>query len=174
MVTGTSVYEIHMWCVCHSQVFLAQFCGNFYVYLFQDSSGRMAMGLPVKTKWSDSLNLVWIEERNRTIASRDSVANLYSRLLSAREVVVGPSSLAHLVSRQLVSLPDYSVEPLSTEELEHQRNVLLKGQLALARPVCSDSPFYSILQQRLIILQRIYYAVSTRYNTSFLVFGTIR
>ena len=124
----------------------------------------MATGLPVKTKWSDSLNLAWIEEKNRSIASRDSVANLYSRLLSAREVVVVPSSLAHLVSRQLVPVPDYSVEPPSIEELEHQRNALLKGQLALARPVCSDSPFSTILHQRLIILQRIFYAISARYR----------
>ena len=120
------------------------------------------MGLPVKTKWSDNLNLAWIEEKNHAVASRDNVANLYSRLLSAREVVVAPSSLAHLVSRQLVPLPDYSVEPPSVEELEHQRNALLKGQLALARPMCSDSPFSTILQQRLIILQRIFYAISTR------------
>ena len=120
------------------------------------------MGLPVKTKWSDSLNLTWIEEKNHSVASRDTVANLYSRLLSAREVIVVPSSLAHLASRQLVPLPDYTVEPPSIEELEHQRNSLLKGQLALARPVCSSSPFSAILQQRLLILQRIFCAVSTR------------
>jgi len=124
----------------------------------------MAMGVSVKTKWSDSLNLAWIDEKNRTIASRDNVVNLYSRLLSAREVVVVPSSCAHLISRQLVPLPDYSVEPPSIDELEHQRNALLKGQLALARPVCSDSPFSAVLQQRLIILQRIFYAISTRYQ----------
>ena len=129
------------------------------------------MGLPVKTKWSDSLNLAWIEEKNRTIASRDNVVNLYSRLLSAREVVLVPSSLAHLMSRQLVPLPDYSLEPPSIDELEHQRNALLKGQLALARPVCSDSPFSAILQQRLIILQRIFYAISTRYQSCLLFSG---
>jgi len=119
----------------------------------------------VKTKWSDSLNLAWIDEKNHAIASRDSVVNLYSRLLSAREIIVVPSSLAHLVSRQLVPLPDYSVEPPSIDELEHQCNSLLKGQLALARPVCFDSPFSAILQQRLIILQRIFYAVSIRYES---------
>jgi len=123
------------------------------------------MGLPVKMKWSESLNLAWIEEKNRTIASRDSVANLYSRLLSAREVVVVPSSLAHVIGRQLVPLPDYSVDPPSVEELDHQRNALLKGQLALARPLCSDSAFSAILHQRLIILQRIFYAISTRYQS---------
>lgn len=122
------------------------------------------MGLPVKTKWSDSLNLAWIEEKNRAIASRDSVINLYSRLLSAREIAVVPSSLAHLVSRQLVPLPDYSVDPPSVEELEHQCDALLRGQLALARPVCFDSPFSAILQQRITILQRIFYAVSIRYD----------
>ena len=119
----------------------------------------------MKTKWSDSLNLAWIDEKNHAIASRDSVVNLYSRLLSAREIIVVPSSLAHLVSRQLVPLPDYSVEPPSIDELEHQCNSLLKGQLALARPLCFDSPFSAILQQRLIILQRIFYAVSIRYES---------
>jgi len=122
----------------------------------------MALGLPVKTKWSDSLNLAWIEEKNRNIANRNDVTSLYGRLLSAREVVTVPSCLVHLMSRQLVPLPDYSVEAPSIEELEHQRDALLKGQLALARPVCSDSPFSAILQQRLIILQRIFYAISTR------------
>jgi len=128
------------------------------------------MGLPVKTKWSDSLNMAWIEEKNRTIASRESVANLYSRLLSAREIVVVPSSLSHLVSRQLVPLPDYSMEPPSIEELEHHCSTLLKGQLALARPVCFDSPFSAILQQRIIILQRIFYAVSVRYAQCFVLY----
>jgi len=151
-----------------SVLFLA-YCMFFRLCITQDTGSRMAMGLPVKTKWSDSLNLAWIEEKSRTVASRENVANLYSRLLSAREVVVVPSSLAHLVSRQLVPLPDYCVELPSVEELEHQRNALLKGQLALARPMCSDSPFSAILQQRLIILQRIFYAISTRYRSAHLL-----
>lgn len=53
---------------------------------------------------------------------------------------------------------------LSSEEQEHYLNALLKSQLALARMVCADSPFAAILQKRLVILQRIFFAVAHKYH----------
>ena len=61
-------------------------------------------------------------------------------------------------------LPDF--EPpggVSGEEQEHYLSGLLSSQLSLARSICSDSPFAAILQKRLIVLQRIFFAVASKY-----------
>ena len=41
---------------------------------------------------------------------------------------------------------------------------LLSSQLDLAKVVCSDTPFSLILQKRLMILMRIFYAVTFKYH----------
>ncbi|XP_052127098.1 probable E3 ubiquitin-protein ligase HERC1 [Frankliniella occidentalis] len=41
---------------------------------------------------------------------------------------------------------------------------LLSSQLDLARTVCSETPFATILLQRLLILERIYYAFRHKYH----------
>ena len=62
------------------------------------------------------------------------------------------------------SLPDFDHEQLSTTEQEHYLDSLLASQLSLARSVCSDSPFSALLHKRLTVLQRIYYAISTKFH----------
>ena len=61
-------------------------------------------------------------------------------------------------------LPDFESEEVSTEEQQHYLNALLSSQLQLARAVCSDSPFASVLQKRFIVLQRIFYAICSKYH----------
>ena len=61
-------------------------------------------------------------------------------------------------------LPDFEKEPLALAEQEHYLNAVLTSQQTLARAICSDSPFSVILGKRLIILQRIFYAVSSKYH----------
>ena len=62
------------------------------------------------------------------------------------------------------TLPDYEHDQPSTEEQEHFINALLTSQVHLASTVCLDSPFSSILQKRLVVLQRIFAAVSYKYH----------
>ena len=61
-------------------------------------------------------------------------------------------------------LPDFESEVVSTDEQQHYLNALLSSQLQLARAVCSDSPFASMLQKRFIVLQRIFYAICSKYH----------
>jgi len=130
----------------------------------------MAGGLLFKTKWSDSLNLTWANEKNSYLADRAAVDVLYGRLLSNQEVVIVPSrlSVASLNGGRLSSLPlpDYVVENPSVEEQEHYLDALLREQLLLARSVCFDTPFATLLQRRLIVFQRIFHAITTRYLES--------
>ncbi|KTF72912.1 hypothetical protein cypCar_00046699, partial [Cyprinus carpio] len=43
-------------------------------------------------------------------------------------------------------------------------DALLASQLALAKMVCSDSPFATALRKRLLVLQRVFYALSNKYH----------
>lgn len=86
---------------------------------------------------------------------------LYSRLVQNKEVISMPQQMLHLKGP---CLPDFEQESLSKEEQEHYLESLLSSQLALARTVCCDSPFAAVLQKRLVVLQRIFYAVSNKYH----------
>ena len=121
----------------------------------------MSSNPPVKLKWLEHLHTAWVSEGSEALASRDGVATLYSRLLSNQEVVAMPQQVLHLKGPLL---PDFDREPLSADEQEHYLNSLLSSQLTLARTVCSDSPFSSTLQKRLVVLHRIFHAISTKYH----------
>ena len=121
----------------------------------------MASNPPVKLKWLEHLNTSWVTEDCETIAVRDGIISLYERLLSNKEVISMPQQVLHLKGP---SLPDFEIEAATLEEQEHFLNALLSSQLALARAVCSDSPFAAILQKRLVVLQRIFHAVVVKYH----------
>ncbi|XP_035381674.1 probable E3 ubiquitin-protein ligase HERC1 isoform X2 [Electrophorus electricus] len=120
-----------------------------------------AMIPPVKLKWLEHLNSSWIAEDSESISTREGVALLYSKLLANKEVVVLPQQVLCLKGPQL---PDFERECLSSDEQEHYLDALLASQLALAKTVCSDSPFASALRKRLLVLQRIFYALSNKYH----------
>ncbi len=61
-------------------------------------------------------------------------------------------------------MPDYETEVVSGEEQEHYLTALLTSQLTLARTVCAHSPFATVLHKRLVVLQRIFYAVANKYH----------
>lgn len=122
---------------------------------------RMPACRPIKMKWLDHLNASWVGEGSDSIADRDSVAALYSRLITSQELVLMPKTVVHLKGPPL---PDFEKEPLTQAEQEHYLNAVLSSQLTLARAICSDSPFASILGKRLIILQRIFHAVASKYH----------
>ncbi|KAJ3593562.1 hypothetical protein NHX12_005896, partial [Muraenolepis orangiensis] len=116
---------------------------------------------PVKLKWLEHLNSSWITEDSESIATRDGVSVLYSKLLANKEVVLLPQQVLCLKGPQL---PDFERETLSSDEQEHYLDALLGSQLALAKMVCSDSPFAAALRKRLLVLQRIFYALSSKYH----------
>uniref|UniRef100_A0A3P8RHY9 HECT and RLD domain containing E3 ubiquitin protein ligase family member 1 n=1 Tax=Amphiprion percula TaxID=161767 RepID=A0A3P8RHY9_AMPPE len=116
---------------------------------------------PVKLKWLEHLNSSWITEDSESIATREGVSVLYSKLLANKEAVLLPQQVLCLKGPQL---PDFERESLSSDEQEHYLDALLGSQLALAKMVCSDSPFAAALRKRVLVLQRIFYALSNKYH----------
>uniref|UniRef100_A0AAZ3RI90 HECT-type E3 ubiquitin transferase n=1 Tax=Oncorhynchus tshawytscha TaxID=74940 RepID=A0AAZ3RI90_ONCTS len=116
---------------------------------------------PVKLKWLEHLNGSWITDDSESISTREGVSVLYSKLLTNKEVVVLPQQVLCLKGPQL---PDFERESLSSDEQEHYLDALLSSQMALAKMVCSDSPFASALRKRLLVLQRIFFALSNKYH----------
>uniref|UniRef100_A0A3P9JZQ8 Uncharacterized protein n=1 Tax=Oryzias latipes TaxID=8090 RepID=A0A3P9JZQ8_ORYLA len=98
---------------------------------------------PVKLKWLEHLNSSWITEDSESIATREGVSVLYSKLLANKEAVLLPQQVLCLKGPQL---PDFERECLSSDEQEHYLDALLSSQLALAKMVCSDSPFAAALR----------------------------
>ncbi|XP_076011639.1 putative E3 ubiquitin-protein ligase HERC1 isoform X5 [Genypterus blacodes] len=122
----------------------------------------MALMIPaVKLKWLEHLNSSWITEDSESIATREGVSVLFSKLLANKEVVLLPQQVLCLKGPQL---PDFERESLSSDEQEHYLDALLGSQLALAKMVCSDSPFAAALRKRVLVLQRIFYALSNKYH----------
>ncbi|XP_016128716.1 probable E3 ubiquitin-protein ligase HERC1 [Sinocyclocheilus grahami] len=120
-----------------------------------------AMIPPVKLKWLEHLNSSWIAEDSESISTREGVALLYGKMLANKEVVLLPQQVLCLKGPQL---PDFERECLSSDEQEHYLDALLASQLALAKTVCSDSPFATALRKRLLVLQRVFYALSNKYH----------
>ncbi|XP_068597946.1 probable E3 ubiquitin-protein ligase HERC1 [Brachionichthys hirsutus] len=116
---------------------------------------------PVKLKWLEHLNSSWITEDSESIATREGVSVLFSKLLANKEAVLLPQQVLCLKGPQL---PDFERESLSSDEQEHYLDALLGSQLALAKMVCSDSPFAAALRKRVLVLQRIFYALSNKYH----------
>ncbi|KAG8576379.1 hypothetical protein GDO81_009838 [Engystomops pustulosus] len=116
---------------------------------------------PVKLKWLEHLNSSWITEDSESIATREGVSILYTKLVSNKEVVPLPQQVLCLKGPQL---PDFERESLSCDEQDHYLDALLSSQLALAKVVCSDSPFAGALRKRLLVLQRVFYALSNKYH----------
>ncbi|XP_029961368.1 LOW QUALITY PROTEIN: probable E3 ubiquitin-protein ligase HERC1 [Salarias fasciatus] len=116
---------------------------------------------PVKLKWLEHLNSSWISEDSESVATRDGVSALYAKLLANKEAVPLPQQALCLKGPQL---PDFERESPSSDEQEHYLDALLGSQLALAKTVCSDSPFAAALRRRVLVLQRVFYALSNKYH----------
>ncbi|XP_069694063.1 probable E3 ubiquitin-protein ligase HERC1 isoform X1 [Periplaneta americana] len=116
----------------------------------------------LKLKWQDHLNSVWAGENCDYIATRDGVMLLYDHLVANKEVIIVPAPSSPL--NQGPVLPDFECDSPSSAELDHHVAALLSTQLDLARTFCAESPFAAVLHQRLLVLQRIFHAVSTKYH----------
>jgi len=115
-----------------------------------------------KLKWQDHLNNIWAGENCDNIATRDGVVLLYDHLVVNKEVIVVPAPSSPL--NQGPALPDFDCDSPSAAELDHHVAALLSTQLELARTFCAESPFATVLHQRLLVLQRIFHAVSVKYH----------
>ena len=56
---------------------------------------------PVKLKWLEHLNSSWITEDSESIATREGVSVLYSKLLANKEAVLLPQQVLCLKGPQL-------------------------------------------------------------------------
>lgn len=121
----------------------------------------MSSSPTVKMKWLEHLNASWVSENSEVLTTREGVAGLYERLVTNQEVVNLPQPPLHV---KPPLLPDFERDLPTQEEQEHYLNALLSSQLALARTVCSDSPYAAVLQKRLVVLQRIFHALATKYH----------
>ncbi|XP_013415675.1 probable E3 ubiquitin-protein ligase HERC1 [Lingula anatina] len=121
----------------------------------------MASNPPVRLKWLEHFHPSWVNEDCETMATREGTAKLYERLLMNKEVLTLPQ---HILQLKGPVLPDFEQEAPSLEEQEHYLDALLNSQLSLARVVCSDSPFAAVLQKRLVVLQRIFQAISSKFH----------
>lgn len=126
------------------------------------SEAKMSASPCLKVKWLEHLNGSWVAESCESLVHRHAISELFERLVLMQEVVVTPQEVLHL---KAPLLPDFDCEPdLTQQEHEHYLNLLLSNQISLGRAVCSDSPFSSLLQKQLTVLQRIFYAISTKYH----------
>lgn len=115
----------------------------------------------LKLKWMEHLNGIWISEDCKLISNRDETRSYFQKLVGHKEATLMPQQILHLKGP---NLPDYEHDSVTVDEQEHYLDALLTSQVMLAETVCSDSPFAEMLQQRLIVLQRIFYAVWSKYH----------
>lgn len=105
----------------------------------------------------------WSREDVETLATRQGVVVLHQKLLNNKEAPPTPHVPLQLRGP---SLPEYErgLSSVSSEDQDDFLNEILYSQLALARSVCANSPFYSTLRRRLAVLQRIFSALSNKFH----------
>ncbi|XP_059169765.1 probable E3 ubiquitin-protein ligase HERC1 isoform X3 [Physella acuta] len=116
-----------------------------------------------KFKWTEHFNSIWVEEDCESLTLKDDLEGLYQRLATNKEIVCIPPQAIFLKGP---TLPDFSFssESYSIDEQEHLLDSLLSNQLFLAEVVSSNTPFAQVLMKRVLVLQRMYYAVSQKYH----------
>ncbi|KAJ1527946.1 hypothetical protein ONE63_007879 [Megalurothrips usitatus] len=127
---------------------------------------NLEAGRNIKVKWQDHLNTVWSSDncREELITTRDGVQTLFDRLTSNKEVTNMTTASIPDFQNSIPLLPDFETQTPQFSELNQQISALLSAQLDLARSVCSETPFATILLQRLLILERIYYGFRHKYH----------
>lgn len=115
----------------------------------------------IHLKFGEHLHSSWVSEDCEGIASQSGLDGLFERLVSHKEVNLLPQQA---ISLKGPTLTDYDQEPTTVEEQEHLINALLGHQRNLAKTVSNLSRFSKVLQKRLIILQRVYQAVSCKHH----------
>ncbi|ESP05641.1 hypothetical protein LOTGIDRAFT_181433 [Lottia gigantea] len=121
----------------------------------------MAAMPQVKLKCAEHFNSSWVAEDCESILEQETLNQLYERLLINKELVPATQQAIHLRGPVL---PDFEKDCHSSEEKEHLLNSLLSNQLFLAATACSNTPYCQSLRKRLVVLQRIYHSISSKYH----------
>eukprot|EP00066_Takifugu_rubripes_P013620 XP_011602886.1 PREDICTED: probable E3 ubiquitin-protein ligase HERC1 isoform X2 [Takifugu rubripes] len=120
----------------------------------------------VLLKWQEHFNSSWAVEDTTETARRRWAAALYDRLLQNKEVVTLAQPIQELVGPRL---PDFECESSASAEKEDYLASLLNSQRWLAHRMLTQTSFTLSLHHRLVVFQRIYYAIHSKYHDKFCV-----
>uniref|UniRef100_A0A9J8ANE0 HECT-type E3 ubiquitin transferase n=1 Tax=Cyprinus carpio carpio TaxID=630221 RepID=A0A9J8ANE0_CYPCA len=115
-------------------------------------------------KWQEHLNSSWAAEDSVQTATRHGAAALYAKLVYNKEVVGLAQPVQDLMGPRL---PDFQYESSAEEEKEEYLSALLHSQRCLAHRMLARTPFALSLHHRLMILQRVFYALHSKYHDRF-------
>ncbi|KAK2872403.1 hypothetical protein Q8A67_022300 [Cirrhinus molitorella] len=115
-------------------------------------------------KWQEHLNSSWAAEDSVQTATRHGAAALYAKLVYNKEVVGLAQPVQDLMGPRL---PDFQYESSAEEEKEEYLSALLHSQRCLAHRMLARTPFALSLHHRLVILQRVFYALHSKYHDRF-------
>lgn len=118
----------------------------------------------VMLKWQEHLNGSWAAEDSLQAATRHGSAALYAKLLYNKEVVGLAQPVQDLMGPRL---PDFQYESSAEEEKEEYLSALLHSQRCLAHRMLARTPFALSVHHRLIVLQRVFYALHSKYHDRF-------
>uniref|UniRef100_UPI0037E82BA5 probable E3 ubiquitin-protein ligase HERC1 n=1 Tax=Semicossyphus pulcher TaxID=241346 RepID=UPI0037E82BA5 len=120
----------------------------------------------VLLKWQEHFNSSWASEDSVQTARRNGAAELYNKLLHNKEVVTLAQPVQELVGPRL---PDFECESSASAEKEEYLSSLLHSQRWLAHRMLTQTSYTLGLHHRLVVLQRIYYALHSKYHDKFRV-----
>ncbi|XP_074547318.1 putative E3 ubiquitin-protein ligase HERC1 isoform X2 [Halichoeres trimaculatus] len=120
----------------------------------------------VLLKWQEHFNSSWASEDSIQTARRDGAAGLYNKLLTNKEVVTLAQPVQELVGPRL---PDFECESSASAEKEEYLSSLLHSQRWLTHRMLTQTSYTLGLHHRLVVLQRIYYALHSKYHDKFRV-----
>ncbi|XP_041666433.1 probable E3 ubiquitin-protein ligase HERC1 isoform X2 [Cheilinus undulatus] len=120
----------------------------------------------VLLKWQEHFNSSWASEDSIQTARRHGAAELYNKLLQNKEVVTLAQPVQELVGPRL---PDFECESSASAEKEEYLSSLLHSQRWLAHRMLTQTSYTLGLHHRLVVLQRIYYALHSKYHDKFRV-----
>ncbi|XP_035245722.1 probable E3 ubiquitin-protein ligase HERC1 isoform X2 [Anguilla anguilla] len=118
----------------------------------------------VMLKWQEHLNSSWSAEDSVQTATRGGAAALYAKLLHNREVVGLAQPVQDLIGPRL---PDFQYEWSAAEEKQEHVAALLHSQRCLTQRMLARTPYALALHHRTLALQRIYYALHSKYHDRF-------
>uniref|UniRef100_A0A667X364 Hect domain and RLD 7 n=1 Tax=Myripristis murdjan TaxID=586833 RepID=A0A667X364_9TELE len=118
----------------------------------------------VMLKWQEHLNSSWAAEDSAQTATRYGAAVLYDKLVHNKEVVGLAQPVQELIGPRL---PDFQYESCASEEKEEYLSALLHSQRCLAHRMLAQTSYALSLHHRLVVLQRIYYALHNKYHDKF-------
>ncbi|XP_034166972.2 probable E3 ubiquitin-protein ligase HERC1 isoform X4 [Pangasianodon hypophthalmus] len=118
----------------------------------------------VMLKWQEHLNSSWAAEDSTQTATRSGASSLYAKLLHHKEAMALALPVQDLLGPRL---PDFQHDSSANEERDEYLRALLRSQRCLSHRVLAHWPFSISLHQRLVALQRIYYALHTKYHDRF-------